>query len=382
MNILIMGLSTLNNMGEKYIIDCTKFLLKDKCDTVSECDFEPSLGIFRFFPYYGVLTLSKIIKNDALYSKLEYAAVKIRCASKYKKAIKESDGVIFAAGSLKYGTQKLWAYYCLAIEIANKFGKKVMFDAMNVQKHNDSRKCTFLNEHLNYPNVSVITSRDGELGVRRLREEYHLDERIVCEGVGDVAFWIPECYNAKRNPGDTFGVNLIMENIFLKYGGTLTEDELLATYLDILNTLDKEGIKWELFTNGLPKDYQFGLKLIEKYNSDKQIEIFVPKTAEELIEKITGYKCILGARLHACICAYATDTPVLGFCWDEKMTNFSIVSGLKDHFFSEEQIRNNEVSKALPALFESGYEFDTDNRNNLKSKTNEYLTKFIASVDK
>lgn len=379
--VVVMGYIGLHNFGDNFITDSVHYLVNahSECESC-EVDFEPKMNLLKKFFYYGVLCLSKIIKKDSISGFLEYQAVKIRCARQYKKWFAGSNGVVFGAGSFKYGTQKLWAYYSLSIEIANKFGIPVMFDAMNIQQFNDSKyRCRFLRDHANYPNVKVITSRDGEFGVERLRRDYKIRKEIVCAGVGDAAFWIPECYGvSKIENSDVIGINVLYGSIFTKYGKSFSEENVLNLYVELMHKLDAINVKWELFTNGLSSDYDFCKKVIEKYGKSNVV-LRHPNSALEALDIITSYKVIFASRLHACISAYSLDIPIVSFYWDDKMVFFSKMAGIEDSFFDESNLNSTVVYDKLMNYYNNGFEYDVNSRNHYKELTREYLYDFLSN---
>ncbi len=335
--VVIMGLESLNNYGDNFIIDCIKYLVDNLNIYQSEIvDFEPAMNKVKKLIYYFILCMAKISPFKIVRYKLIFMAVKFRCQKTYRSKLSNASALIFGAGSFKYGTQKLWAYYSLAIEIASELQIPVMFNAMNIQKYNSKDwRCRFLQEHANSTCVKMITCRDGNYGVERLKKDWGIQKKLSCNAVGDVAFWIPECYQIyEKKRENVIGINLIDGNIFKRYGNSLTEDELLQVYFDLLNELDRKGIQWELFTNGLSCDYEFGIKLLKKYG-DKNIKIKVPESETDLIRIITQYRAVLGARLHTCICAYALSVPFIGFVWDEKLYHFSKMAEIETCFVKE-----------------------------------------------
>lgn len=377
--VAVMGLASINNFGDNFILKCVSYLVNEQGKYEAEIvDFEPPMNVPRAFLYYFMLIVSKIMPDKKLSAGIEFMAVKIRCKKYYSRSLKNMSGLIFGAGSFKYGTQKLWAYYSLAIETAQKIGIPVMFNAMNIQKanHNDW-KCRFLLEHTNLPCVKVITSRDGSFGVERLKKEYCVRADIICKGVGDAAFWIPECYHTDKNT-DTkkVGINLIYGNIFIRYGNHLTEEELLHIYCGLLRKLDEEGIEWELFTNGLKSDYDFGRKLLMEYGN-QELEIRIPTSDVDLLQIIRNYKIILGARLHACICAYTLEIPFVGFIWDEKLLYFSKMAELEHLFVMEKDLTSDALFIKMMSMINSNMEHYRAKRLEWRSLTKQMIEMFL-----
>ncbi len=382
--VAVMGLASINNYGDAFILKCVAYIVNELGNYEAEIvDFEPSMNLLRAFFYYFFLSISKIIPDEKLSARIEFAAVKIRCKKYYSNLLKNMDGLIFGVGSFKYGTQKLWAYYSLAVGIAQKLGIPVMFNAMNIQKADQSNwKCKFLLKHTNLSCVKMITSRDGSYGVERLKKEYHVRGDIICKGVGDAAFWIPECYHTCKNPhAQKVGINLIYGNIFIRYGNCLTEEELLNVYCGLLRKLDKEGIEWELFTNGLTSDYDFGRKLLEIYGN-KELKIRIPTSDLDLLQMIRNYKIILGARLHACICAYALDIPFVGFIWDEKLLYFSKMAGLEQFFVKEKDLTADMLFIRVMSMISNNMEHYREKRLEWKNLTKQMISVFLNNFIK
>lgn len=377
--VAVMGLASINNYGDTFILKCVAYIVNELENYEAEiADFEPSMNLLRAFFYYFVLIISKIIPSEKLSARIEFTAVKIRCKKYYSNLLKSVDGLIFGGGSIKYGTQKVWAYYSLAIETAQRMGIPVMFNAMNIQKADQNNwKCRFLLEHLNLPCVKMITSRDGNYGVERLKKEYHIRRDIICKGVGDVAFWIPDCYHTFKNPhAQKVGINLIYGNIFIRYGNHLTEEELLNIYCELLRKLDEEKIEWELFTNGLTSDYDFGRKLLKIYGN-KKLKIRIPASDFDLLQMIRNYRIILGARLHACICAYSLDIPFVGFIWDEKLLYFSRMAGLEQFFVMEKDLTSDELFIKIMSMISNNMEHYRETRLEWKSLTKQMISMFL-----
>ena len=381
MNVLILGLDTLNNMGEKFIIECTKYILKDAKYDYEVCDFEPKMTLYKKLIYFFLIAVSKTINNIEYSAKIEYLAVIFRCRKIYIQHIKKSDKIVVAAGSIKYSTQHLWAYYCLAINIAEKFNKDIMFDAANIQKYCDADwRCRHLARHLKSKNVKVITTRSGRAGLERIENEYKLPLHQVHGAVGDIAYWLPDLYDIRSVPKtEIVGINLISGNTYIRYGGSISQEKLLDVYTELLLMLETAGIKWELFTNGLPADFEFGKRLIKKVSMNSQI--YVPSTARQLAEKIKSYNLIFGARLHACICAYVFDVPVVGMVWDEKMSEFAAVAGISDLFLSEENITAENIFCHIKDLYQNGYSYDVEKRNDYKHRTRKYIIDYLKNTE-
>lgn len=380
--VLIFGLLGISNYGDNLIPECVQYMvnLNDNVESTVK-DFVPKMNIVKKSVYHLLFKISdKNFINQAFKDKLVWKVENFKCRNYYEKLIKENDYVILGSGSFKYGTQRLWAYYSIAVEVAKKYNKPIMFNAMNIQKYDSaSWKCRFLSEHANYKNVRLITSRDGDDGVIRLRKEYKINKHIKCFGVGDSAYWIPECYGVLRNTdSNVVGINLIDGDTFIRYGYNTNQNTLLKMYFEILEELDKAGVKWQLFTNGLPKDREFGEELLKLYG-DSSRRIIEAKSAKNLVEIVSEFKTVFGARLHACITAYALDIPIVGFVWDEKMAKFAKVAGIEDSFFYEEGFKEKNTVQSVINMLLNGYCYDCSKREKMKQKTLDCISIFLQN---
>lgn len=378
-NVGIAGYASLKNYGDTFIVKCNEYLVESLGDyEVTTIDFEAKMNPLHKAVYYGVLLVSKILKKNSIGARFELLAVNINCRHHYKKQLEQVDAILFAGGSLKYGTQKQWAYESIIIDLAEKKNIPIMFNACNIQKPDqDNWKCRYLTKRLNKKCVKMITSRDGEYGVDRLKNEYCLRNDIRCLGVGDVAYWIPETYQCQKNPASkVIGINLIQGNIFQRYGFSLTEKELLNAYYNLLLHLDKHNIQWELFTNGLANDKKFGQKLLELYGN-KSLKIREPQNDRDLLNIISNYKGILGGRLHACISAYALDIPFVGMIWDEKLLYFSKVANIEKYMLKEKEINGQTLYRLLMDILDDQELDYRPEKQKYKILDKQYIQQFL-----
>lgn len=380
--VLLMGLSDIENIGDQFVPKCVQYLVANS----NHSDWNeqlvsliPHSKCFRYLIYGSLKVIARLLPQSSPSYRIEYAANKIREWRYYKKNIKSADAIIFSLGSYKYTTQDLWAYYSLVIQIAQKMHIPVMFNAMNIQDYNDEDwRCRILKKYTNYPCVKMFTTRDGIAGINELKKYYITNPNVKITAVGDPAFWIPECYGTNRTSGSAIGINLIRGNIFVDYGKTVTKEHLLNFYAELIAKLDALHIKWELFTNGAHQDLQFGRELLKK-TGRRNTHIRVPKSDEELPRIISGYKGIVGARLHACICAYSLDVPMVGFIWDKKMLRFAQTAKLENHFLDEKDLDATKMLKCLMIALESSY--DDKLRTSLKLVTKQKISEFLQIVE-
>ena len=224
--IALMGLESLHNYGENFLLRDLQYIVGQNRRESKIIDVNSEKPM-RKAVYYFMILCSKMLPESTIKYKMVFYAVSFRNRAYYRKNLREVDALVFGIGSFKYGTQKIWTYFSIAIEEAQKLGVPVMINGVNIQKYNQNDyRCRVLQKYASYPCVKMITSRDGEKGVERLRKDYLIPDRIQCRPVGDIAFWIPECYSVSRKENtETVGINLIYGNIFRRYGNQFTEEE-------------------------------------------------------------------------------------------------------------------------------------------------------------
>jgi hypothetical protein len=374
--VAVMGLVDWNNYGEQFLAKDVAYLIGEQYEK-KFVNFEPSKHLWGHIVYWMMIVLTRVVPGKQKPYFLTFLGVKFMTTKYFQKELQDCDAIIFACGSYKFRTQKLWAYYSSAVEVAEQMGMPVMFDAMNIQDYDDKDwRCRCMKDHTNYSCVKMFTTRDGDYGVKKLRNSYLNNPDIKVLSVGDPAFWIPECYGIeKSNNQGKIGINLIRGKIFVDYGYTFSESQLVDLYCELIHKLDEKGIEWELFTNGLEVDYRLGCAVLQRCNR-KDVTIKVPKKDRELVEMIAGYRGVIGARLHACICAYSLDVPVVGFIWDEKLVRFAEIAGLQDFFLTEAELNADNVLGKLEKAFHTSY--DVVKRDCWKNKTRDSINEFLT----
>lgn len=377
-----MGLGNYDNMGDRIIGECVYYLVKQikpECN-ISCVNFQPE-RIGKEYERYRARR--RRIENKGLgiiEYKFIYHIMKEFVKKYYIENLKNANALILACGSFKYRTQNLWTTYSIAVECAKKYDIPVMFDAMNIQDYDGKDwRCKLLKNRANYSNVRMITSRDGIHGVNKLTKYYINNKNIEMFPAGDPAFWVKECYEPQTTKQNKIGINLIRGNIFEDYGGGVSEEQLLELYSEIVMKLNARGEEWELFTNGLKCDYDFGKKLLKKcgYNEENH-KIFISKNTNDCVNKIMECKAVIGARLHACICAYSLDVPMAGFVWDDKLIHFAEMSKTKEYFCLESNLSSEELLNKLSEAIKLGY--DIQNRNYWKNQTKNTIKRFLDEL--
>lgn len=386
--VAVVGLYAIKNAGDNILCEATQYLIRqiEPEASIVEVDVNPRLKTFgkwdkiRVVLSKGMIKVSSYLFNYNNHSSFryhfEYLMWWLKINKRFQKDLAGVDAIVFAGGGfLKFRTQGLNYYVEQIIKIAEKNRIPVMMNGVGIEGYDEGDiRCQRLKKAINKDCVKVITTRDD---IDILQKCYIENPNTITARVGDPAFWVPECYAIKREKyNDIIGVNIIRGRVFQAYGNTLSEFELLNFYKKLIRSIEEKGWEWVLFSNGMKADQAFGMKVLKALNcKDKRKLLPEPENTKQFLDMVRSFKCIFGARLHACITAYALDVPVVGLVWSEKLQIFSEIIGKKDNFFSEDHLKIDTVIDAIEKSFNGTY--DEERRNELKQLTKEYLRKFL-----
>lgn len=394
--IAVIGLYSIPNMGDLILCEASQFLIKEY-GKKAKIDFEiVPMDLCPRFPsdYHGLeyikYRFSRKMKTIAgkkfsyedgsMYRyRYEYTMWALRLKRFYRKTLKDVDAIVFAGGGfLKFRTQGLNYYVEMVVDIAIKYNIPVMMNGVGIEGYDENDiRCKKLKEAVNTGIIRTITTRDD---IETLTKNYRVNPEIKISRVGDPALWTPECYGVERDKDrNVFGINVIRGKIFKDYGNKSSSDDLKTFYLDLIRELESRNFNWVLFSNGMPSDQKFGEDILNELNIDIEEKLLpAPKISMELLNMIKSFKCIFGARLHACITAYSMDIPVVGFIWNEKTRMFSEIIDKKDNFFEEYDM---DVKKIVDRMVQASEEsYDMEIRENNKKLTVKYLEDFLSGI--
>lgn len=378
-------------MGDNLLCDATQYLIRQNNPKVRivEVDVNPvakkftGLSKIPFAISKIMVKLSTYIfsyENESAFRYYyEYFMWWIKVNRRFKKSLNDVDAIVFAGGGfLKFRTQGLNYYVEQIIRIAAKKNIPVMMNGVGIEGYSETDiRCQRMKKMINHDCVKVITTRDD---IDILRDNYITNPNIKISRVGDPALWAPECYHVKRKShNETIGVNVIRGKVYQAYGNSLSEFQLLNFYKKLINGIEERGWDWVLFSNGMKADQVFGKRVLNALKcSDSRKLLEAPANVPEFIRTLKGFKCVFGARLHACITSYALDVPVVGLIWNEKLQIFSEVIGKPDNFFSEDKLHIENILDAIERSFDDSY--DTEIRDNLRNLTKSYVDEFMKLI--
>ncbi|MEZ9490195.1 polysaccharide pyruvyl transferase family protein [Vibrio breoganii] len=390
----LIGLYSIKNMGDPLICETTRHLLDEKENNLDiiEVDAVPrgksSYKGLDYFKYiisvilirYIYPKLFKVFNSSTLKYHAENFAWRLRVYNYYESILNGLDAVIFTGGGfLKFKNQGLNYYVEQIVEICERKNIPVMFCGVGIEGFDlNDKRCLKLKNTLKSKCIKSVTTRDF---IEILNDDYLTDSTVHSAQVGDPAFWTPECYNINRtsNHERLIGINVIRGNIYRDYGNKLTYDQLKQIYKDLLVKLEDKGENWVLFSNGMEADQVFGKEILNELGMSIESNLLSePNSPRELVEMVSKFDIIFGARMHACISAYALDIPVVGLIWNEKTSRFAELTKQRDMYFSESEIDLDLMVTKLTTS--QDFSYDKSARNSLKETTKSELKEFISQI--
>ena len=384
-NIILAGLIYDTNLGDRAIYECSLKMIEDSLIEMGVKDVE-----IRHVDLYGRVSETNHSRARRRAANMMWRLLRNAGFSREKITVNRvirnlsaqinsnTKGIIFVGGGLiKFGTkQKLSDSIIAIINVSNTRNIPVMFSAVGIEGYDDSDECQSLQRALNSNNVKMITTRDD---IETLTNFYLKNDYILSASVADPACSINELYQREISK-EKIGLGIIRSNIFAEYGVEWSEQDALKLYLELYNSVIREGYTCDLFCNGLQADYDFAKKVAHyiEENSAKKIEVQRPRKVEDLVGIITSYKAIIAGRLHSCIIAYAYDIPAIGLVWNEKQVMFGENIGYESRFIKQEDFEEEYIISKLLQSIKEGYG-KVDKREYTKS-TAEYLKKYIESI--
>lgn len=389
--ITVFGILNINNGGDEILKDTTIHILNQISDfEIKSRQMIPlyrELGISYLFEWCigsGLIRLSYRLRGNISY-RLFNIGYMISNFRYLWKSTNNTDGIVYAIGMLKYSTQDLSYAFDLINRIASFRKIPVMISAASVEKPDDNDwRYHQLIRAVNRSAVKFITTRDGKWGLERLQKYYVKRNNIVTDFVGDPALWIPECYKTKREYVTSasvsnkirLGINLIRKDIYDDYDGGLESAELKDFYLSLIRHFQqRDDVEFSLFCNGTDSDFSFGLELISILRLDKKKLLPKPQSAIELVEIISGFDAVFGARLHSCIIPTSLRIPISGIIWDDKLKFFSMSVGINDYFSGVDEVKSLAAIQKVEKSFTHNY--NEDLIDGLKNKTARYIADFV-----
>ena len=277
----------------------------------------------------------------------------------YSDILKDSDLVVFGGGGmLKYHSQAFWASDWCILNCCRKKNIPVYFNAVGIEGYDDNNFTSrLIKKMLRNSNIVGITTRDD---IDALNKFLPNNQNKV---VGDPALFSKELYGS-ADKKDVVGINTIRAGIFNVNGFDTSEDDVINFYCAMIERLNKDNIKWQLFINGVRSDYKLAEAILRKMNIEKTDEVLVPRPEQitELIKTISGYSGVIAGRMHAMIIATSYGIPTIGQIWNEKIKWFSKHIGAESRFFYPDDMKNYDAvyETFKKALLQGNDDLNTD----------------------
>lgn len=359
--ICFVGLYDEKNLGDPVISDCTEWLYRKY---VAPDDFVSSRIYLDYIQktYRPSLVMKVLNKAAGILGQefpcRHYQDILMEKALRYFEAgIKDSDLVVVVGGGIvKWSYQFFYAELTALLNAAEKLNVPVVFNAVGVEGYSESDpKCQMLKKAMQLPALIHVSTRDD---LETLIEGYYDgNPKRPVSRVSDPAVWVSDAYGIRKKDGDTIGIGIARDRIFVDNGIDFKPSELQELYEGIIRKLAGDGCDVEVFTNGLPADNDFadrvcGALAEEGYDISRRY----PKDTHDLVDMISNYKAIVATRLHSCIIAYSLDVPAVGLVWNDKLSLFGRNIHAEDNFIRHDDFSAVNIVGRLYKAAAAGYD--------------------------
>lgn len=362
------GLLYDNNLGDTAILKSTEYLYKMALNghgNISyhhlNLNFNKTNLISRASRKFKRLFVSAVKKNT---DRLTINMLK----KNYREQLESPDLIVFVGGGIiKYKYQSFHLFITALTELAEELGCPVVINAAGVEGYSETDiRCQLLKKSLNKNIVKSITTRDD---IETLNSLYITNHKTHTAKVADPAVYCDEVYQIKKEVSEVFGIGLVRGGIFLDNERDLKPDEIAHFYSELILEMDKQKLKYQLFTNGAPADSEL-VEQIEKNIGGKNLNVIEPHKDSDLISAISTFKGVVAARLHANIISYALNVPSIGLVWNDKLTLFGADIGYPERFFEFDNLDAKKVVDALVLAAKQGYRTEQWLEYKLTAKSN------------
>lgn len=294
-----------------------------------------------------------------------------------KELIAGADKAIIAGGGvIHYRFHDYCAGICAFILACQRGNIPLIINAVGIEGFdNNNLKCKMFAKYLNYPIIKLISTRDD---INTLKKKY-LDKRNCTPvfKIADPAIFCSRLFSIKSQICGKIGVGVIRDTVFEDYKIDCKPDVLYKYYSELVLELERRGLEYEFFTNGLAKDLSV-MSGVEKL-LNRTFNVCVPHNVSELLFIISSYRGIITSRMHSCIVAYSYNRPAITINWNEKIPMWYNVIGKPDCCFDLYKLDPKAIINKFLELEESGY--DMIIRKMLEKEHIEVINKAIKLTD-
>lgn len=328
MNILLIGEVYSDNLGDPVICDTVKFLIEKNFPNanISFLDLQARKGLKCSVSKDNLVAKNKktVVKFKilklitALGVDMQYIILSKReetYISYFETILNKCDYdiAIFAGGQLIKDT-----FVCQSKTIVDFLNKKnipVVFNACGYGEIPSKKLNVLAKKYLNYENVVHISTRDDKEKIQMLI----LDNNKQVINNYDPALWVKEVYSINKTESDVIGLGVMFDK-------KVSLDKTLRFWNDLIDELEQNNLKWNIFCNGADRDYHLCKYILHKRNiSEEKIDQYLsncPLKPEDLVSSISKYKAIISFRLHSHIIATSLNIPGIAITWDSKLKFF------------------------------------------------------------
>lgn len=238
----------------------------------------------------------------------------------FKIQLYRSDGLIIGGGNMvmdisTYSTLDKFQKY---IELSLKYNKKVLVPFVGIGPIQDLEK---------FQEIKKLISKSQYVSVRDSSSFQYIKEFQNVSCTYDPAFLLKK---RKLDKNNTILINVINSDVFDPGHYKIYETFYFELIKNIL--LKEKGVKITLVITEVA-DYKMVISLKRRFESLSNIDYFIPKTTEELIDTISKSKYAIGSRMHFMIIAYTQCIPFIGLKWQEKINGFFENIKMKKNLF-------------------------------------------------
>jgi len=326
--ILVLSRKNITNYGDPIIGDCCKYLIEKIANEKKE-----KIDV----------TLADIYEENI---------------NKIRELIAQHHIIVFPGGGLS--SIKFNKRIMEIMNIAECYEDiQIYFNAIGINRIKPKVKNEeLLKQIFSRGQVKQVTTRGDYKRLKKFLCSTCVGKTYPCKLVLDPAVWVNEAYHIVRNPdADIIGVGVIRPNIFSDNGSFFSEEDVLSMYIGLIRELESRGYRWELFTNGMVRDYKLGQEILRQLGLKQEAYLGEnTKNSRDLVEKISCFKAIVAARMHANIIATSLQVPSVGLVWNDKMNLFAEMIGCEERYINVDKLLDaSYIVTQMEAAINEGY---------------------------
>lgn len=174
-------------------------------------------------------------------------------------------------------------------------------------------------------------------------------------------------------------INTIAYNFHNRETPITDEWYLECSHKAILDIINKEQCRVEIFTNGGEVDYKWAQMLKEKFSDNPQVTLAPrPTNVSMLLNDINKYRYIVASRMHALIIAYSYKIPFIALRWENKIDDFARQTNCTQRVWDISKMEEINWETTIEELRSNG--LDLDIHKELQSKALEGMKNISEKI--